>query len=85
MPITKSTKKALRQSITRKKRNIKRKDAIKDVTKKIKKLLIDNKKKEALVLLPSAYKAIDKAVKRNVLKKNTANRKKSLLARITKE
>ena len=85
MPITKSTKKALRQSITRQKRNIKRKGAIKDITKKIKKLLAGNKKEEALGLIPKAYKAIDKAVKRNVLKKNTANRRKSLLARITKK
>jgi len=83
MPITKSTKKALRQSITRRKRNIKRKDAIKSVTKEIKKLLTNNKKKEALGLIPSAYKAIDKAVKRKILKKNTAGRKKSLLAKIT--
>ena len=31
-------------------------------------------------LLPSAYKAIDKAMKRGVIKKNTAARKKSRLA-----
>lgn len=83
MPITKSTKKALRQSLTRRKRNIKRKDDIKSVTKEIKKLLSENKKEDALKLVPSAYKAIDKAKKRNVLKPNTANRKKSLIARIT--
>jgi small subunit ribosomal protein S20 len=43
----------------------------------------DSKKAEEL--LPTAYKAIDKAEKRGVIKKNTAARKKSRLsARIVK-
>jgi small subunit ribosomal protein S20 len=41
--------------------------------------------KKAEELLPTAYKAIDKAEKRGVIKKNTAARKKSRLsARIVK-
>jgi len=40
-----------------------------------------NKKEEAIKLLPSAYKSIDKACKTGVIKKNNAARKKS---RITK-
>lgn len=35
---------------------------------------------EATAALPEAYKAIDKAAKRGILKKNTAARKKSRLA-----
>lgn len=84
MPITKSAQKALRQSKTRRARNIKRKDNIKKVTKQIKKLLTENKKGDALKLLPNAYKAIDKAAKRGVIKKNTAARKKSRLIKSLK-
>ncbi|MCF7815897.1 MAG: 30S ribosomal protein S20, partial [Candidatus Pacebacteria bacterium] len=35
--------------------------------------------KEAEALMPTVYKAIDKAEKRGVIKKNTAARKKSRL------
>ena len=81
MPITKSAKKALRQNKTRRERNLRRLDVLRDTLKKIKKLVAENKKEEAIKLLPSAYKAIDKACKTGVIKKNTAARKKS---RITK-
>ena len=50
-----------------------------DVVKKIRKLITDGKSSEATELLPSAYKAIDKAAKRGVIKENTAARKKSRL------
>ena len=50
--------------------------------KNIKKLVEENKKEEAQKLLPQTYKAIDKAVKRNILKKNTAARKKSRITRM---
>lgn len=79
MPITKSAKKALRQSKKRRKVNINRKIAVKNVVKEIKKLLSSNKKEEALKLVPKAYKAFDKSAKRGVIKKNTASRKKSRL------
>ena len=81
MPITKSAKKALRQNITRKKRNLKRKKTIKDLKKKVDVLIAENKTKEAKDLLTSMYKALDKAAKTGTIKKNTASRKKS---RITK-
>lgn len=84
MPITKSAKKALRQSAKRRERNIKKKEEIKRALKKIKASLAGEKRKEALDLLPGAYKAIDKAVKTGVLKKNTAARRKSRLAKLTK-
>lgn len=82
MPITKSAKKALRQSKKRRARNIQRKKAFKDIIKNIRKLALENKKKEAEELLPKAYKAIDKAAKTGVIKKNTAARKKSRLTKL---
>ena len=80
MPIKKSAKKALRQAKTRRERNLKRKGDIKDLTKKIIKAITDNKIDQLNDLLKQAQKAIDKAAKRNVIKKNNANRKKSRLA-----
>lgn len=82
MPITKSAKKALRQNKTRRQRNLRRLDVLRDTIKKIKKLVTANKKEEALKLLPLAYKAIDKARKTGVIKKNNANRKKSRLTKL---
>ena len=84
MPIKKSAKKALRQSKRRRIRNLKRKTAAKDVVKKIKKLIVAKKIKEAEKLVPLAYKAIDKAAKTGVIKKNTASRRKSRLIRLFK-
>lgn len=82
MPITKSAKKALRQSIKRRKRNLKRKEDIRRAVKKIKKELKNKNKKEVLNLLPLAYKAYDKAAKTGVIKKNTASRKKARLMKL---
>ncbi len=70
MPITKSAKKALRQSIKRKTANNRRKKVMKDAIKSVK-----------VETLAQTYKAIDKAVKAGVLKKSTAARRKSLVAR----
>lgn len=81
MPITKSAKKALRQNKTRRARNLRRLDVLRDTIKKIKKLIAENKKEEAIKLLPFAYKAIDKAAKTGVIKKNTSARKKSRLTK----
>jgi small subunit ribosomal protein S20 len=81
MPIKKSAKKALRQSIKRKETNLKKKEAMKNAIKKIKKLKSENKTEEALKLTSQAYKAIDKAAKGGVIKKQAASRKKSRLAK----
>ena len=42
----------------------------------------EKKMKEAEVALPTAFKAIDKAWKRGIIKKNNAARKKSRLAKM---
>jgi len=58
---------------------------MKDVTKAVDKAVLAGDTKAAEALLPAAYKAIDKAAKRGVIKENTAARKKSrLTARIVK-
>ncbi|MDP3901310.1 MAG: 30S ribosomal protein S20 [bacterium] len=82
MPITKSATKAQRQSIKRKARNLKRKNAVKDIQKKFQRLLTTQKLEEAKAMLPQLTKAIDKAVKAKVLKKNTGARKKSRASRL---
>ena len=81
MPITKSAKKALRQSLKRRVRNLSYKKKIKKLLKEVKSLVSQEKIKEAKVLLPQVYKIIDKAAKIKLIKRNTAARKKS---RITK-
>lgn len=59
---------------------------MKSVIKEVKQLVADKKAKEALALLPKAYKAIDKAAKMGgIIKKNNANRKKSRLAAAIKK
>ena len=50
-----------------------------DGIKAIEKLIFSKKVKEALALIPKAYKAIDKAAKGNTIKKGAADRKKSRL------
>ena len=82
MPIIKSAKKALRGSERKRVFNIRRKRVMKDAVKGITNLVSEKNKKEAEVKLSEAYKAIDKAAKRGVIKKNTASRKKSRLAKM---
>ena len=82
MPITKSAKKALRQNKKRRDRNLVYKKKMKDLIKKIRSLANDKKIEEAKKLLPQVYKILDKAAKTNVIKKNTASRKKSRLTKL---
>ena len=82
MPVKKSAKKALRQSLKRRARNLKRKRKIKDLIKKVRGLVSQKKLKEAKALLPQLYKALDKAAKTGTIKKNTAARKKSRITRL---
>ena len=79
MPIIKSAKKALRASLRKRVYDDRRRRAMRKEIKGIKKLVAQKNKGEALKLLPHAYKSIDKAAKRGVIKKNTAARKKSRL------
>lgn len=79
MPITKGAAKAHRRSERKKVFNIRRKSTLKDAEKALVKAVDAGDAKKAQELLPTAYKAIDKAAKRGVIKDNTAARKKSRL------
>ena len=81
MPILKSAKKALRQSERKREQNLRKKNAVKKVSKNIRKFLASGETKEAAGLLPSAYKALDKAAKTGVIKKGRASRLKARLAK----
>lgn len=81
MPITRSAKKALRQSLKKRVWNRVRKDKASDAIKSVKKLISEGKKKEALAALSLAQKSLDKAVKAHTIDKNTASRRKSRLAK----
>ena len=84
MPITRSAKKAMRQSLHRRARNLRRKDAYKTAVKELAKLVSAGNKKEAEKLLPKVYKALDKAAKTNVINKNKAARLKSKASKLVK-
>jgi small subunit ribosomal protein S20 len=83
MAITKSAKKAHRASLKKRVFNVRRKRVLTNTTKAVKKLIATNTD-EARTSLSTAYKAIDKAAKRGIIKKNTASRKKSRLAAAVK-
>ena len=83
MPITSSAKKALRSSKKKRVFNLRRKNEMQNVIKEYKKLIVGKKSKEAEKLIPKLQKAIDKAAKRGIIKKNTAARRKSRLMKIT--
>lgn len=79
MPITSSAKKALRVAKKKKIFNARRKNVMENEIKNIKKLVKENKIKDAVKELSTAYKAIDKAVKTKFIKKNAGARYKSRL------
>ena len=82
MPITKSAKKALRQSLRRKERNLIKKEAYKKTVKEITKLAAAGNRDQAKTLIPNLYKALDKAAKTRAIHSNKAARLKSRLAKI---
>ena len=77
MAITKSAKKSIRKDERRTKINIQRKNKVKDLLKKVKSLIAQDKKNEAKKLLPQIYKILDKTAKTGIIKKNNASRRKS--------
>ncbi|HEX5774732.1 MAG TPA: 30S ribosomal protein S20 [Candidatus Paceibacterota bacterium] len=80
MAITKSAKKAHRASLKKRVFNLRRKRALTDTVKTTRKLATTSTK-DADASLSAAYKAIDKAAKTGIIKKNAASRKKSRLAK----
>ncbi len=85
MAITTSAKKAHRSSLKKRVFNQRRKQAIDQIVKKVKKLVSEKKVKEAEKLIPEVYKAFDKAAKEHTIAKGAADRKKSRLARLVQK
>ena len=91
MPNIKSAKKSLRQDIKKHKSNLRTNNKMKKIVKSLNKFaekleksageIAENDAKKIQEYLTLAYKNIDKAVKKGVVKKNTASRKKSKLAK----
>ena len=83
MAITKSAKKAIRSSKRKYVFNVRRKRALHDSVAEARKAVGTAREKQ-MEALKAAYQAIDKAMKRGVIKKNAAARKKSRLAKFLK-
>jgi small subunit ribosomal protein S20 len=78
MPIIKSAIKRAKQTIKRRERNVGIKHDIKTATKAF-------MEKPSAATLSAAHSEIDTAVKKNLIKKNTAARRKSSLSKIAKD
>ncbi len=81
MAITKGAKKAIKSSARKRIFNIRAGRKLHDEVKTFRTHISNGKKKEAEALIPTLYKAIDKAEKRGIIKQNTAARKKSRLTK----
>lgn len=82
MPRIQSAKKALRQNITRWKRNTVKIKAYKEEIKKFRRFIDSGKTDDTHERLSRVYKALDKAAQAGVIKKNKANRLKSRLTHL---
>lgn len=89
MPQTKSQIKNIKITLRNRSNNKRYKVAIRQAVKKYLasvKIITDHSNNENLVIcqnnLSTVYKQIDKAVKKNILHRNTASRRKSKLAKL---
>jgi small subunit ribosomal protein S20 len=82
MPITSSAIKAVRQSEARRLRRQPVKTQMKTAIRAVQDFLKEGKKDDAQKALSRAYKMIDMGVKKHILHKNTAARRKSMLAKL---
>ena len=85
MAITKSAKKEIKASERKRVFNLRRLRAMRQSIKAVKTTAHKGDAKMTMEQFRLSQKAIDKAAKRGVIKKNTASRKKSRLARALKE
>jgi len=85
MASTKSATKSYKQAQRRRVFNVRVLRAMKSAVKEARTLIVKKDKAGVEAIMPRVYKAIDKAAKRGVIKKNAASRKKSrLMAGIAK-
>ncbi len=82
MPIIKSAIKRARQNDDRRRRRQPYKTQLKTMMRKIGDLAKEGKKEEGQKILPQVFKAIDTAVKKNIIHRNTAARKKSMVSKL---
>jgi small subunit ribosomal protein S20 len=80
MPNTKSAERRMRNSARKQKHNRSIVSKLRRVERDFRATVAAGKKEEALKLLPAVHSAFDKAVKFGVVKRPTANRKKSRLS-----
>ena len=79
MAITRSAKKAHRQSLVKKGYNEALKKNLREAMKAVREAKAGDTK-----AIAAAHKAIDKAAKKGLLKRNTADRRKALVSRMLK-
>ena len=84
MAITKGAKKAHRASMRKRVFNVRRKRTLAESVKSAKGTAGKDKATQ-MESLKAAYQAIDKALKRGIIKKNTAARKKARLSAMLKK
>ncbi len=82
MPIIKSAIKRARQNLVRRERRLPHKSQMKTMIRQFMDLVKEGKQAEAIAIFPKVQKTIDMAVKKQILHKNTAARKKSGLSRM---
>jgi small subunit ribosomal protein S20 len=81
MAITKNAKRGVRVSERKRVVNDRLRRTMKEAVKTVRQSVVAKEVKEIPSQLSSAFKALDKAAKRGTIKKGTANRKKSRLAK----
>jgi ribosomal protein S20 len=81
MANTSSAKKASRSALRKRGVNERRKRTMRSNVKDFRKLVPSNAK-DALAKLPEVFQAIDKAAKRGVIRRGTADRMKSKLSKL---
>jgi len=84
MPITSSAKKALKQSHKKKARNDNFRKLYREARKALEKAIKLKEFTDSDVLLNTLYSAIDKLLKKNIIHRNNAARKKSKFAKLLK-
>ncbi len=85
MPITSSAKKALRAARTRELRNFARRSMVKSSLKSLEEAVEAGDAKTIASATTSAMSHVDRALKRGVIHKNTAARRKSKIAALSKK
>lgn len=84
MPLTSSAKKAHKQSLVRASRNRRFSDLYKETLKTFERALKAGNVEEATTTLSKLYSRVDTLVKKNILHKNNAARKKSSFSKTLK-